>query len=234
MSRKKNLNLSKSTLIRSLQCQKSLYLYKNYYHLRDEISPEQQAKFQRGHDFGKLAHDLFPGGIDVSPDSPRFFMKAVKETQEYLKGLFPTVIYEAAFRHNTTLVYLDILVPKDGRWYAYEVKSSRGISQTYIRDAAIQYFVITREGLPLEDFYIVHVRKDFDPEVHLTAEDIFVKESVLEEIKAMSEFVEEAIADALSTLEGDDVPDICMGDHCDNPYPCDFKGVCSRQEAGFG
>ncbi|RZL01019.1 MAG: fungal specific transcription factor domain-containing protein [Pedobacter sp.] len=36
--------LSKSTFIRSLQCQKSLYLYKRHTYLRDKISEEQQVQ----------------------------------------------------------------------------------------------------------------------------------------------------------------------------------------------
>ena len=63
--------LSKSTFIRSLQCLKSLYLYKRAYHLQDTISAEQQAIFDRGHSVGRLAQNLFPGGVDVGWTHPR-------------------------------------------------------------------------------------------------------------------------------------------------------------------
>jgi len=225
---KKNTNLSKSTVIRSLQCQKSLYLYKNFYDLRDKISPEQQAVFDRGHRMGAQAQDLFPGGEDMSPSKPWLFKGAVKNTEERLHQLWPVTLYEAAFRFDQVLIYLDILVNKAGKWYGYEVKSSRRISATYLKDAAIQYYVITNSGLKLEDMSIIHVREDFDPEIHLNAEDIFITVSVMKEVLALQDFVHESIQNARQTLELDEVPEIPVGDHCSSPYPCDFKGTCWR------
>ena len=35
--------LSKSTFLRGLQCEKSLWLYKHRYDLKDEITPQQEA-----------------------------------------------------------------------------------------------------------------------------------------------------------------------------------------------
>ncbi|MCP4122527.1 MAG: hypothetical protein GY751_12310 [Bacteroidetes bacterium] len=224
----KNSNLSKSTVIRSLQCQKSLYLYKNFYNLRDKISPEQQAVFDRGHRMGAQAQDLFPGGEDMSPAKPWLFKAAVKNTDEQLHQLFPVTLYEAAFRFDQVLVYLDILVNKDDKWYGYEVKSSRRISATYLKDAAIQYYVITKSGLKLEDMSIIHVREDYNPEIHQSAEDIFVTVSVMEDVLSMQEFVQASILNAKNTLNQDEVPEIAVGDHCDNPYPCDYKGTCWR------
>ena len=40
--------LSKSTFIRGLQCEKSLYLYKYHYKLKDPTSPSLQAVFNQG------------------------------------------------------------------------------------------------------------------------------------------------------------------------------------------
>jgi hypothetical protein len=53
--------LSKSTFIRGLQCEKSLYLHKKRPFLRDRLSPEQLAKFSRGTNVGVYAQELFPG-----------------------------------------------------------------------------------------------------------------------------------------------------------------------------
>ena len=54
----KKATLSKSTFLRGLQCHKSLYLYKNFYKLRDEISSSQQAIFNQGTNVGILAQEL--------------------------------------------------------------------------------------------------------------------------------------------------------------------------------
>ena len=65
--------LSKSTYIKGLQCEKALYMQKKHPYLRDKLSIEQRAKFQRGTDVGVLAHEVFPGGIDMSPYAPSQF-----------------------------------------------------------------------------------------------------------------------------------------------------------------
>jgi hypothetical protein len=59
--------LSKSTFIRGLQCEKSLYLYKHHYNLKDAISPQLQTIFNQGNRLGELTQDLFQGGVDTSP-----------------------------------------------------------------------------------------------------------------------------------------------------------------------
>lgn len=206
-----------------------MYLYKNYFHLRDKISKEQQARFNRGHDIGSLAQQLFPGGKDVSPKSPRHYNQSLLAT-EYLVGQQYPVIYEAAFKQDDVLVFLDILVYKEGKWYAYEVKSSKRISSTFLQDAAIQYRVITESGLLLEDFSIIYVNDQYQ----VTDEDapdlnqLFLEQSVLEEVNEQQAFISEVIEQAKATLQSEEIPEIPMGEHCERPYTCDFKGYCHR------
>jgi len=57
--------LSKTLYIHGLQCHKYLWLEKNRPELKDPISESQEAVFQSGTDVGMLAHDLFPGGIEI-------------------------------------------------------------------------------------------------------------------------------------------------------------------------
>lgn len=223
----RQLNLSKSTLIRSLQCQKSLWLYKYRYKDRDPISPEQQAVFRRGHDFGRLAQDLFPGGVDVSPPHPRLFRQSLQATQLLVRSETPPPIYEAAFRHQAVLVYVDILVLQNNEWQAYEVKSSRRISETHIRDAAIQYHVLTRAGIDLQEFFLVHVREDFDAEMHREAGAVFTMTPMIDQLRSLQPFIEETIECARETLSSEQMPDIVPGKQCNRPYPCDFKGFCN-------
>ena len=61
-----NSRLSKSTFIRGLQCEKSLFLYKHHYKLKDPISPSLQSIFDQGTSIGLLAQELFPNGVDAS------------------------------------------------------------------------------------------------------------------------------------------------------------------------
>lgn len=50
--------LSKSTYIRGLQCEKSLYLYKHNYNLRDGISTQLQAIFNQGTNVGNTSQNI--------------------------------------------------------------------------------------------------------------------------------------------------------------------------------
>lgn len=223
--------ISKSTFIRGTQCLKSLYLNKKRPFLRDKLSPEQLAKFKRGHQVGSLAQKLFPGGVDFSPRSPAQYQKAVLQTREAIRTNSYGILYEAGFQFDRLLILLDILVKENGNWHAYEVKSSYKISDTYILDAAFQYYVITNTGMILNDFTIVYASDDLDYhklDEYENLDSLFLKESVLDRILPLQEFIKEQVIKEKETLLLDKSPVIEMGTHCHNPYPCDFIGHCTK------
>jgi len=221
----KSHQLSKSSLIRSIQCLKSLYLYKNNYKLRDKPDIKQQQKFNRGHRIGKLAQQLFPEGKDCTPPNPMQYQQSIAATKLLTAQQYP-VIYEAAFKYQGILIALDILECKNGIFTAYEVKSSMSISQTYLLDCAIQYYVIRQSGIPLEDFYLIHINGNYTRNGTLEIEKLFKKKSVLKEIVKLQPYIQERINAAIQVLEQPQAPDIAVGTHCTKPYPCDFINYC--------
>ncbi len=222
--------LSKSTFIRSQQCLKSLYLNKKRPFLRDRISKEQLAKFKRGHHIGELAQGLFPGGIDLKPKSPSQFRKKVEETHEIIRTDSYQTLYEAAFQFDRSLILLDILHKEAGQWTAYEVKSSLKISDTYIMDAAFQYYVINNYGLQLKDFFLIYVDASYDIDDELDLGRLFLKESVLEKVLPLQDGIKQQVAEAKKTLELEKSPLIEVGAQCNKPYPCDFIGHCWKSK----
>ncbi len=217
--------LSKSSFIRGLQCPKSLYLYKNFYLQRDKVSPEQQAIFSRGTHVGLLARRLFPGGVDVTPSSPFKFAESVKLTQKLI-GEGITILYEAAFVFEKTLVAIDILVKRDDKWYAYEVKSSTRISPTYILDASLQYFIIVNSGIELQDISIININTDYTRHGALEYDQLFRVTSVKNEAVQNTGFIKENLERLLRVASHPEQPDVKIGQHCSNPYNCDFMGTC--------
>jgi predicted RecB family nuclease len=217
--------LSKSTFIRGLQCRKSLFLYKHYIQLRDPLSNEQKAIFNRGNNVGILAQGLFPGGTDASPCSPKYFAESVAKTKSLIES-GAEVIYEAAFQYDRVLVALDILVKREGKWLAYEVKSSSRISPTYILDASLQSYVINKAGLPLEDFFLVHLNTGYVRKGPLELHKLFSMVSVKKQAAMNESMVEETILSEKETLALSQVPDIAIGEQCFSPYNCDFMGQC--------
>lgn len=218
--------LSKSTYIRGLQCEKSLYLYKKRYFLKDPVSPEQMAKFNRGNEVGLLARELFPGGIDVSPKNPFQYQKSVSETAELILRGEARILYEPAFQFRRVLAAMDILINEEDGWVAYEVKSSLKISPTYREDVALQYFVITSSGLPLKDIRLLHLNPDYRLTENLNIDALFTWESLLDFAKGRRHFIENRIESLLKINELKSSPLIPIGARCHQPYPCDFIGHC--------
>ncbi len=218
--------LSKSTYIKGLQCEKALYMQKKHPYLRDKLSIEQRAKFQRGTDVGVLAHEVFPNGIDMSPNSPSQFPKKVQETWDNLCNPEANVMYEAVFQYNDTLIMLDMLVRDGDHWLAVEVKSSMRLSDTYYNDAALQYYVLHGCGVPLSDFRLMYLNGDYVKEGSIDVQQLFKMESVMEYVIEHEAFVKENVERLKKVVALPHSPLVNIGTHCYNPYPCDFQGHC--------
>jgi hypothetical protein len=218
--------LSKSTFIRGVQCLKSLYLYKNRYFLRDALSAEQRAKFVRGIDVGIIAQSLFPGGVNCQPASPSGYQKSVLKTGEIIQNGTAETIYEAAFQFDRVLILLDILAKVDGQWNAYEIKSSRQISETFLLDAALQYYVLKNSGIRINRFFLVHLNGNYEFDGSLDMASLFTFVDVTDKISELQYFVISKIEEEKSVITLKNSPKVEIGLHCNRPYPCDFIGHC--------
>lgn len=224
--------LSKSTFIRSLQCLKSLYLYKNYYKQRDKPSNAQQAIFNRGHQVGISAQQLFKGGVDASIGVKKRGKEALLKTLNLLEQGHK-IIYEASFQFEEVWVIADAIVLSDKGWHVFEVKSSVAISETYMNDAALQYYVINNallqlNQLPIDSMQLVHVNPHFVKNGSLNLDSYFVKKNVTQYCKDQTAWVNQKIVKAKLTLENGKIPAIDIGPHCKQPYVCDFLNTCHR------
>ena len=149
----------------------------------------------------------------------------------FTKLVFPApdgaeIIYEAAFQHEQVLAILDVLVKKDDKWYAYEVKSSAKISQTYLLDASLQFWVITNSGLPLEDISLININNQYIKLGDLKLNELFNITSVKKEALQNQSMVDEKISLSKQVALNPMMPQIGIGEHCFSPYNCDFMGTC--------
>ena len=218
--------LSKSTYIKGLQCEKALYLTKKHPYLRDKLSLEKRAKFQRGTDVGILAQQYFPGGVNMAPNSPSQFPKRVKETMENLQNPAINVMYEAVFQHNDTLVMVDILVREGDQWRAIEVKSSLKLSPTYYNDAALQYYVLHGCKVPLSDFQLMHVNGDYVKQGPIDVKQLFRLVSVMDYAREQEPIIAANVERLKNVVALPHAPQVEIGSHCHEPYDCDFLGHC--------
>lgn len=217
--------LSKSRFIKSIQCQKALYLGKNYPKLKDKLSDDQQAIFSQGTSVGELATELFPGGIDVTSETYYDFSGSLEKTKELLKQN-DVIIYEAAFEYEGVICALDILVKEDGAISAYEVKSSTEVKSVYIQDAGLQYYVMKSSGYEPQEISIVHINNEYVRQGKLDIPQLFTIAPVKERIVEFQPEIPSLLQQAKATLEGNKIPDLDIGPHCHSPYSCDFAGHC--------
>lgn len=219
--------LSKSSFIRGVQCEKHLYLYKYHYNEMDQLSDMQRAIFKRGTDVGKLAQQLLPNGVDASPATQFEYDKAVRETKKLIEEK-QKVIYEASFNFSDVLAVADIVVNDKAGLKVFEVKSSTSISETYIRDAALQYWVISNCGYKIKDFSITYINNQYVRNGELDLNELFITESVMKLILPLQKWVEENVNTFKKVLAKKSIPKIDIGEHCYDPYTCGFYEYCRK------
>lgn len=248
----KSCRLSKTSFVYGTICPKMLWLYRNRYDLR-HVSPATQRKFDAGHAAGALAQRLFPDGIDASDvdseriiDMSRFSLPINIRQQLWLdktaQHYLDRTVYEAAFVHNDVFAAVDILTRGAEGHIAYEVKCSRSVTDTFLKDCALQYYVISH-NCRLEDFYLVYVDGDYLDSINVpidgiteTSVDIdrlFIKESVLSRILPMQRRIREEIDACKSVLAKKQEPRVATGAQCTTPYECMYAAYCKGLDRDF-
>jgi len=223
--------LSKSTFMYGNQCLKRLWLHKFNPTVRDEQDEALTTLFQSGTDVGLLAQKRYYGGIDASPIDAFHYQQSVYDTANLItRGA--KVIYEAAFQFDGILAAMDIMVKRKDKWYAYEVKSSTGVREPYLQDAALQYHVITNSGIELEDIFILHLNNRYVRKGELDLQQLFTPTSVLEDVRNRQLGIASKIMELKTMLRTRELPTISVGSQCNIPYSCDFQGFCNK-EAGI-
>ena len=217
--------LSKSRLLSFLQCPKRLWLEQ---HKPEEAVVDDAAQFifAQGHEVGRVARSLFPGGRLIEHDAE--LSRALAETEECVGARRRVPVFEATFQHRGALVRVDVLEP-DGRagWHLREVKSAGEVKDYHLDDVAIQRWVVGGSGLRLSRQSLVHIDTawtyvgDGDYGGLLAAEDLTAAAAELEGD------VPRWVAEARRVL-AEDEPEVPMGEQCTDPYDCPFQGYCER------
>ncbi len=219
----KTAYLSKSLYMRGLQCRKSLYLDRHRPELRSEPTPELETLWKSGHEVGDFARMLFPGGVVVPFDGLTKELQLAKTREEIDRGT--KAIYEATFSHDDVFVKADIVVRNRGCWDMYEVKSSTSVKEHYWDDVAIQYYVLSGCGLPVNKAYLVHINNGYVRHGDIVPEELFVIQDISRIVREKQAYIPEGLAEMRATLRGN-TPKVDIGPHCEFPYPCDFMEHC--------
>jgi len=221
--------LSKSKYLAGLQCPLRLWHQCFNPELASPISPAQQALFDTGHEVGKLATQLYPGGIVVETD-PLRHDEAVEETLRALQDPSVNAIYEASFVYDDVRVKVDILarVGTD-RWNLIEVKSSTRVKDEYLPDVGIQYHVVKGAGLTIDRVILVHINNEYVYDgCSLDVAQLFTPTDVTHEALIYQEEIPGTLHGLKEMLGGAYQPEVSPSRHCNNPYTCEFRDHCRR------
>ncbi len=219
-----SMNLSKSQYLRGIRCHKALWLYRHRREVMSEYSQQTLSRFATGHEVGKLAQSLFPGGVEIEYDEGDFAAMIENTRTAIERG--EQVLYEATFAHEGVLIRADILVKDGDAWNLYEVKSSTRVKPENEHDVAIQWFVLSRH-LPLGRAHLVHVDTSYALDGELDVHRLLHVVDLTDTVRDLQPAIGTNLAAMAETLAGDE-PDIRIGLYCTSPYDCDFKAYCWR------
>lgn len=225
------MNLSKSQYVRGLQCIKSLWLKKYNTSVLTVADESVQAVFETGSIVGRYACELFPGGEEI-PFHGTTFQEKIELTQQHIKNSVSD-IYEATFEYDGILVMVDILHRTDEGWEIYEVKSSTKVSDVYIDDASVQYYVVNGAGLDVKKVSIIHLNSQYvrDSGEELDVEQLFTKQDVTSKILEKQDEIPSRLRKFKTFLDDKtNEPNIDIGAHCTKPYPCDAYEYCWKTQ----
>lgn len=226
--------LSKSRFIAGLQCPLRLWHLCYSRQLASPVSPAQQAIFEVGHEVGRLATSLYPGGVLVKEGHFQHD-KAVESTRTAIEDSGVPAIYEAAFVHEGVRVRVDILERlSTGRWNLIEVKSSTSVKQAHLPDVAVQRYVVQGSGQTIQQCGILHLNNQYVYQGgDLDLEALFSFSDLTEQIEALEDEIPVKLGQLRKMLSHTSPPEVDPSRLCKTPYVCEFLEHCTREKPEF-
>ena len=234
--------ITKTDFMRGMQCPKMLWLDKHRPGLK-VIPPETQKRLDRGNEFGDKAMAMFGPFEEMTEyisgtrylDKKKMVLKTkdmtvyrpgttipdkaamLQRTREHLEA-GTRVICEAAFCNYNNYCAVDILRKTETGYDFYEVKNAGEVQPQFIKDAAFQYYIISRCKLKIGRIFIV---------IHGPDEDNpFVPVDVTKEAKGYYKWINDHIWDLNRMQKQPEEIEVQPGTQCSDPYECWYYGYC--------
>jgi hypothetical protein len=223
--------LSKSKYLAGCQCLRRVWFSCREPELAAPADPAKQAIFDMGHEIGRRAHALFPGGVLVSQDHQEH-AEAVERTRVLLADASVPAIFEAAFEHAGVRIRVDALerLP-GGRFGLREVKASTEVKPVHVDDCAVQQIVLEGCGLRIASVEIVHVNRAYvrgAGDIDWAA--FFARSDLTRKVASALPSVRERIPRFHAVIREPQAPAIEPSAHCFDPYDCEFWQHCTRSK----
>jgi hypothetical protein len=215
--------LSKGKYIAGLQCPKLLWVHYNRKEWIPEIGPTAQARFEQGRLVGDLAKTLYPDGIQIEWDLD--LDKTLKRSSEALPKRKP--LFEAGFKNEGVFARADVLTPAAGqKWDIIEVKSSTDVKDVHLEDVAFQKHVYESAGVSVSLCGVLHIDKTYVRRGELEPGKLFKLVDVTKDICSLANDVPRHVDEMLSVITQASCPEVSVGAHCSDPYPCPLYERC--------
>ena len=221
------ITISKSRFIAGCQCLKRLYWQVHEPELGGVPDAAAVAIMEQGREVGRLARQLFAGGVEVPFGDPE---QAIRITRELIANPEVPAIFEAAFENGGVFVRVDILHRRrDGRWRLIEVKSTADLKEQHLDDVAIQHRVVSRSGLDLASSCLAHVNRNYVFQGDsIDVWRFFRIRNLTRRVERLQPKLTFQLRSELRVLVMPKAPDIPTGPHCTNPVTCEFFDRCNR------
>jgi hypothetical protein len=221
--------LSKSRVQSGAQCHLKLWYDCFDRNLAPPVDAVQQFIFDRGTRIGLLAQGRYPGGTEI--DAKHFETKlALEQTRAALLDPDTSALFEPAFVHKGVLARVDVLRrTSDDRWDLIEVKGATRRKDVYLRDLAIQLWILRGAGIKVAraGLLLLNRRYTYDGE-QLDLSKLFKFADLTENAEAMHGEIEELVASLQESLDHPMPPPIAPGEQCHFPYKCRYYAHCTR------
>jgi predicted RecB family nuclease len=226
--------LSKSRFIAGLQCPLRLWYQCYSPQLASQVSPAQRAIFEVGHEVGRLATGLYPGGILIN-EAYSHHDKAVEHTRTAIEDPDIPAIFEAAFVHEGVRIRADILERlSTGNWNLIEVKSSTSAKQAHLPDVAIQCYVVQGSGETVQQCGVLHLNDQYVYQGgDLDLKDLFSFSDLTEQVEDVEEEIPLRLRQLEEMLLHASPPHVNPSRLCKTPHACEFLEHCTREKPEF-
>ncbi|MFA6604264.1 MAG: DUF2779 domain-containing protein, partial [Patescibacteria group bacterium] len=224
--------LTKSDLLRHLQCPKYLWLCKH----RKDLVPDRkdlgaERLKQEGLKLEPYAYQLFPGGLNALPEGDGGFRAPIDLTQKLLRQ-GAKILFQPTFATRDLYCRSDI-IKYDGRrrvWDICEVKGANNLDNKpeYLPDLAFQKFVLEAAGLPVGRLMVIHPNKEYVRCGAVDPKKLFVTDDLTSEVAAWDSRMAGESEKALGLLALPAMPEVRILNQCSNPHPCPFIEQCWR------
>jgi hypothetical protein len=218
--------ISKSKFVAGCQCPKRLYWQVHEPELGGVPDATAVAIMEQGREVGKLARQLFAGGVEIKFGD---LEQAIRITRELIANPEVPAIFEAAFEDGGVFVRVDILQRRrDNRWRLIEVKSTADLKEHHLDDVAIQHRVVSRSGLDLASSCLAHVNRNYVFQGgSIDVRRFFKIRNLTRRIERLLPKLTFQLRSELRVLAMPNPPEIPTGPHCTTPVTCEFFDRCN-------